>query len=255
MKSTLNTRPAFLGEASLIAGVTACAYLMALAYRAGQMTRYGLPITLASVSLSDAAFAGLIVLLVGVTGFVLVDYVESRAPGATARVLAAILVGTFFLLLALVEMMILLLFLRFASSMEPWIPLAGMVVAAPAVYWVWTRILAVALAANPRLDATEALTRRSPVAVFAVAAAFLVCAVALIYGWAGVVLPGQPMLVSRSTCEVALAVSEQRAVLAGVESTSSSDATLTGAVRVVPLPSNEISFTTSRIVRIHAAPD
>ncbi|MDP2183077.1 MAG: hypothetical protein Q8K99_10980 [Actinomycetota bacterium] len=68
-----------------MAGITGVAYLCALAYRVGQMLRFGLPITFATVRLSDAAFAGLFVVVGGTLGVFVADLLESWRAGTADR--------------------------------------------------------------------------------------------------------------------------------------------------------------------------
>lgn len=240
-----------VGEGLAIAAITAIAYLCALAFRVGQMTHFGLPVTLAAVRLSDAAMAGLFVLVCGVPTLLAMDALESWRAGTVDKILRF---TTWAMLLPLVAVVLAFLVVVGVAVAQLWGWLWGVAVAAllgAVLLGVAWFVVAGLLAASPKADSVTALVRRFPTQVVVVLLSTLLCISALMFGSAGIALPGRSYLRTVSTGEAAIAVFDDRVVLASIEPTASADATLTGAVRVVPLPSADASFSAMRIRRLH----
>lgn len=246
-----------MGEATLIAGVTAIAYMVALAYRVGGLMRLQLPLSLATVRVTDAAIAGLVVLIGGSLTFLFVDLVESWRAGTLTRVwiaLVSVSISGFLLLTA--AFLLTFLFAVWSYAGAVWAAvLAGVIVAG---FWVLISGLrrALAIVAAPpgkELVLTRVLAKH-PAAAGSLLLAFALCAGAFYFGVSGISFGRPSYLRTATTNEIALSLSEDRAILAQIEPTVSDEATLTGSLRVVPLPSSEVVFSTQRVVELQPAP-
>lgn len=243
-----------LGDATLVAAVTVVAYLSALAYRVGETLRFGFPVTLAVVRLSDAALAGLLVLLIAVLSFVFYDLAESRQPGLVERISAAILA-----ILAFIVLMDLSIILAVYGLIR-WGWFAALVITFVGFgLGIWLGVAIVR--ATPRLGhgsapgtkmpMLEALLRRYPFQTLGVLTATLLCLSAGVFGVSG--FPQHRYLRSKSSDEIAVMLYDDRAVLAGFaqENSKSVEATLTGSLRVVPLSSDDLVLVSTPIARLN----
>lgn len=250
-------RRSTLGEATLIAGVTALAYLVALAFRVGGLMRLQLPLSLATVRLTDAAIAGLVVLVGGFLIFICIDAIESWRQGALRqlwRLLLLITVAALLLTAGIVVLAFLLTLWEYAGA--AWAGAAMILIGL--VMWFLLAAVKRAFSDAPvsgehDLALTRALERHPAVAGSIVVAAVL-CFGSFYFGVVGISLGRVTYLRTEGGSEIALSLSEDRAVLAGIEPTESEAATLTGSLRVVPLPSDELVFSTRRVYELQPSP-
>lgn len=245
------------GEATLIAGVTAVAYMVALAYRVGGLMRLKLPLSLATVRVTDAAIAGLVVLIGGSLTFLFVDLVESWRAGTLSRLWIALVSAAMsgFLLLTAAFLLV-FLFVVWSYAGALWTAVLASVMVAG--FWILLsglrRALAVVVAPTGNgLVLTQALENH-PAFAGSLLLAFALCAGAFCFGVSAVSFGHPSYLRTTTTSEIALSLSEDRVILAGIEPTASDEATLTGSVRVVPLPSSEVVFSAQCIRDLHPAP-
>lgn len=239
-----------LGEASLIAGITALAYLVALAYRIGALVRVGLPISLATVRLSDAALAGLFVLVGGFFAFAVTDIAESWQEGTLEKVWIWLMIGLLaicaflFAIFVLVFLVQVVVHFGIAWSVVIFI-LLGLTAALIA------RMMGILVPAGPggmpKMKAFAAILSRHPGPAIAVLTSVFLCLGAFTLGSYGTTLTGRSYLRVGATDEVVVGLSEDRAVLAEATFEEGGRATLTGGFRVVALPSTEITFSAQRV--------
>lgn len=246
-------RRPFLGEATLIAGVTAVAYMVALAYRVGGLMRLQLPLSLATVRLTDAAVAGLVVLVGGFLVFLLIDLIESWREGVLQRAWLAMLFASVLGVVVVTGLITLaFVFTLWTYAGLGWAILAFVIIAvcAAIVADVLRRAFSVVSAISPsRLVLIRALERH-PAAASAVLLAALLCAGSLLFGFGGISIGRTAYVRTAGTNEVAISMFEDRVILAGIEPTASEEATLTGSLRVVALPSDEVVFSTKRVYEL-----
>lgn len=244
-----------IGDAAIIAAVSAVAYMVALAYRIGQISRLGLPVTLSAVRLSDAVIAGLFVFVGGVLVFILYDVLESTKPGLASKLwaicLILVLIPIAFVSLAAAYVVARLLWL----TMGPVITLAIVGAFGASIYWYWNRVAPRLFQSEPKMTGLKMLFGRHPAATLAVILSTMICLMAFGYGWADISLPQKTYLVTAASDEVAVAVYDDRVILATIEpvESDSREATLTGGVRVVPLPSASLMFRATGLNRLHPA--
>lgn len=232
-----------MSEALVIAAVSASAYMIALAYRAGTMWYFGLPITLATVSLSDAAFAGLFVLLGIAAVLLVVDPIESRAPGAIERVASTTMsVGAWASVLAIPALILAAAF-SVAGNASPFVVFGAAALLIGA--WLGGVLVARWLMRAARYEMLARVAKRYPKTAAVTFLAVFLFAFSFYLGGTGFNFLGRGY--ARTGSEVAVAISEDRAVLAEAESSDGEVAVLTGAFRVVPLPSEDTTFSGERV--------
>lgn len=247
-KAISPTRPRMLGETTVIAGVTAVAYLVALAYRIGALLRLGLPASLATVRLSDAAFAGLIVLVGGFFAFAIVDLVESWREGTLGRVWRWLLIGSISVCAGLFAIFVVVLLI----AIEAYLGIVWAVtisVLSGIMVGLLARRVETAIASRPvdvpRMDALAAILSKHPGPALSVFLSVFLCLGAFSLGWDGTTLLGPGHV--RTADEVVIGLSEDRAILAKAAFDGGGGARLTGDFRIVALPSEEVTFSAQRV--------
>lgn len=244
------SRASLVSEASVIAGGTALAYLVALAYRIGAMLRYGLPTSLATVRLSDAVQAGLVVLVGGFLVFAVVDLVESWREGTLERFWIWLMVGLLFAGAVLLLLFVFVFILQIAVQLGvAWAVAASILVGVVAGLSNRQAEAAAASlpAGTPKMEVFEAVFRRHPEPTLAVVLSVFLCLGALTLGIYGARFTGSSLPRTRATDEVAITLSEDRVVLAQATFTEGGRAILTGGFRVLALPSSEVTFAAQRV--------
>ncbi len=207
------------------------------------MWYFGLPITLATVTLSDAAFAGLFVLLGLTAALLVIDPIESRVPGAIELVSSTTMsVGAWAIVLT-VPVLILAAALSVAANASPFLVFG----AAALLIGVWMGgVLTVRwLMRAARYEMLARLAQRYPRTTALTFLAVFLFALSFYLGGTGFNLLSRGY--ARTGSEVAVAISEDRAVLAEAEFSDGKPAVLTGTFRVVPLPSEDTTFSGERV--------
>lgn len=242
--------PGALGETAAIAGVAAVSYLVALAYRAGQMYGYGFPVTVAAVRLSDAAFAGLYVLLGGFAVILVIDILESRRQGTMDKIgKVAVFVALLVLLLSVIVPAATIGFLLAgALGLLVGVVLSGILsVGAGLLFW---RLAGWIMAVDVKVDSLQAAANKYPGPTLFGVLAVALCLISAAFGLSGLGIPGSHYLVADSGEQVAVALFDDRVVLAGIDVVQGDTARLDGTLKIIALPSNEVTFTSSSISRV-----
>lgn len=222
-KTTPPARTGALGETLVVAGFSAAVYLVGLAYRAGQMLSFGLPVSLAVVRLTDAALAGLIVFTTALLTLLSFDHLESRNAVLAKWVIPGITAAAAFYVVSVGE---------YNSWMATVVALITLVLS-----------YVVGLDSKHGLPTSERLLLKFPGPASAVFFLGSIIAVAAGLGYSRVGVPGAQYPVALKTSEAAVAVYDDRAVMLGIGEIVDGAAPTSGSFRVISLPSSDMTLT------------